>query len=1412
MKKFYKILSVFLAVMVLLLLFLSYRNFNREQVDDVLFSSYTEIPGISESELTAIEQLQEKNKEFVFGMLNSTEAFYNINGEIRGFSALFCEWLSQVFEIKFIPKIFTWETLLQGIEDKSIDFTGDLTANEKRKETYFMTDPITERLIDIFTIKGTPPLKELAEERPLKYVFLEGTTNINDVISSHDEQTTYEILFAPDFEQVYEMLKSGEADAFFCEDVAKAAFLDYGDVDEHNFFPPILSPVSMATQNLELKPIIDAVQKILENDDEGWLSTLYLQGDNEYFKNKLLEMLTEEERAYLLTNKTIPYVTQYNNYPMSFYNENENEWNGITFDLLEKINELTGLEFKLAHGDEFIKWPDLLDMVTNGEAAFVTELIRTEDRKGKFIWPDTVLANEYLTLVSEEDLRHININEIKNFTVGLVKNTAQTQAFLRWFPEHEKIIEYNDTKDALMGMRAGEAELVMSSTNNLFVMINYLELTGFKANIVFDESLQEASFGFNVNEEILCSIMDKALGFIDIKSIQDEWKNRLFDHRYKLLEVQRPWMIGAIVLLIITITILITIYFRDKMKNKMIKNKAKEAERNKKRIEAIMKNLPGMVFQHIYNPPIYTYTFVSEGCELLTGYTADEFMGENGVKILDIVHPDDVEQVEKVSANTIPKGLPFEATYRIITKNGEDKWLWERSRVIQQNEDGTPLLVEGYYTDVTERHLLEMAELETKQMSTRIEAIIQNLPGMAYQSLCEFPTYPLSFVSEGSYDLIGYTPGELVGGVNKFMEMVHPDDLDSIAKRSAETLDIGLGYENTYRLVMQDGSIKWVWERCRVLDYKDDGTPNILEGYVFDITEQRKLEAAELANNAKSDFLATMSHEIRTPINSIMGFAELALDTTDETMAPKTKDYLGKIAESTEWLLRIINDILDISKIEAGKMDLEKVPFNLHEIFTRCQSVILPPVKEKGLDMQVYVEPVVGKHLIGDPVRLYQVLMNLLSNAVKFTRTGVIKFSAAIKKEYKNKAVIYFEVKDTGIGMSSEQVDKIFDPFIQADSSTTRNFGGTGLGLAITKNIIDLMGGKIKIDSKVGVGSTFSFELEFELAKSHDQAKKQEEKTLFEKPYFKGLVLVCDDNPMNQEVICEHLSRIGIRSIIADNGKLGLEIVQKRITKREAPFDLIFMDMFMPVMDGMEAASKIHALGTETPIVAMTANVMAGELEKYKKSGMPDCLGKPFTSQELWGILLKYLKPVRIDKPSDENDVNNDEMQKKLKINFVKNNKTIHIKIAKAVENGDIKLAHRLAHTLKGSAGMIGKIQLKNVAEEIEMLLRDRIDSIWDSKMIVLKNELTLVIQEFSHLLDESVKQDELPQISNEEVLQLFDKLQPMLENLNPKCADFIKDLKLIPGTNDLINQIHEFDFEIAIKTLVQLRNNLNFK
>jgi len=592
--------------------------------------------------------------------------------------------------------------------------------------------------------------------------------------------------------------------------------------------------------------------------------------------------------------------------------------------------------------------------------------------------------------------------------------------------------------------------------------------------------------------------------------------------------------------------------------------------------------------------------------------------------------------------------------------------------------------------------------------------------------------------------------------------------------------------------------------------------------HIMDLDLKHTAEQAKAASRSKSEFLANMSHEIRTPMNSIIGFSELALD---HDIAPKIRDYITNILENSEWLLQIINDILDISKIESGKMELECIPFDLGEMFAACRTLILPSATEKGLILHFYAEPSVGKRLLGDPVKLRQVLVNLLSNAVKFTKHGMIKVQSNVTNVSEYSVTVSFEVKDSGIGISEEQIKRIFDPFTQAETGTTRKYGGSGLGLPITKSIIEMMGGALSVDSTPGIGSKFSFEVTFDATDEDDEGGAAE-LNLFEtieKPTFNGEILVCEDNLMNQQVIHEHLSRLGLSTVIAENGEVGVEMVRDRLNSGESgaaddassesgvpkkQFDLILMDIYMPVMDGIEATAGILELDAGIPIIAMTANVMSNERDIYIQAGMADCLGKPFKSQDLWRCLLKHLKPVELRKEDIEEQKRRDnELQQHLINSFVKNNKDKFAEIQNAIESDDIELAHRLTHTLKSNAGQLQKDALQRAAEHVEKGLKDGLLDATPMQIERLSFELDKALMELTPLVNEPAlpasPSDYMDTACAQELLK---ELEPVLMDSDFECISYVGKLRLVQGSENLIRDIESFDFTSALEELKHLQ------
>lgn len=477
---------------------------------------------------------------------------------------------------------------------------------------------------------------------------------------------------------------------------------------------------------------------------------------------------------------------------------------------------------------------------------------------------------------------------------------------------------------------------------------------------------------------------------------------------------------------------------------------------------------------------------------------------------------------------------------------------------------------------------------------------------------------------------------------------------------------------------------------------------------------------AEAAADARTRFLANMSHEIRTPLNGIIGFAELILD--DEAITGRQGDYLLKIKNSADGLLAVVDDILDISKIDAGKVTLERIPFDLHGELEQCISIISLKAKEKGLDVFFRDETGIGNKVVGDPSRLRQALLNLLSNAVKFTLEGSVTLSAIRTDESKGSdaAEILFKISDTGIGISENLYSEIFEPFKQADGSDTRNFGGTGLGLPITKSIVEMMGGNIKVESVPGAGSIFSFAVVFKLSGGEPVASEAGEH-----PVFAGEALICEDNEINLQVAVANLERLGLSVTIAENGDAGVETVLRR-QREQKPFDIILMDIHMPVTDGLQATKKLIEMGITTPIVAMTANAMAQDREKYLNAGMAAYISKPFKKRELWDCLAKFLKPAGkvaspksrivpagfkpdaiIDNESGlENCSGNEIEYRKILSAFAKRQRDSYERLENALANKDYTLAHLIAHNEKGAAMLVGAVRLADALTVLEHALK----------------------------------------------------------------------------------------------------------
>ncbi|PTN38424.1 ATP-binding protein [Desulfonatronum sp. SC1] len=578
------------------------------------------------------------------------------------------------------------------------------------------------------------------------------------------------------------------------------------------------------------------------------------------------------------------------------------------------------------------------------------------------------------------------------------------------------------------------------------------------------------------------------------------------------------------------------------------------------------------------------------------------------------------------------------------------------------------------------RRLVAERTQALRDSRNQFQSLVDNISGAVYRREAG-SGHALLFISDPVETIVGHPAKAFLGPEPSLThwDVVHPDDLEYVQRSVFQAFSEGIPWEVEYRVLHRDGSVRWVYEKGKLVRGAD-GRAVYLDGFLLDVTDRREAEErllesaqemfsknleldaalsrAEEATLAKSQFLANMSHEIRTPLNGIMGMAELAQDPgggVHPTLALRT------IVTEAEALMRIINDILDFSKLEAGQVVLEAAAFDLSDVFNQLRETLSVLARRKGLRYVSSVSPDIPRFLVGDAARLRQVLLNLGGNAIKFTHVGEVSVSAQQIEPRNGSARIRFEVRDTGIGIPEQKHSLVFESFTQADSSTTREYGGTGLGLAITKRFVELMGGDVVLESPKGQGCIFSFALDLPTVLELDMLlpsirEEQETASNVESGWVPGAfpcrVLLVEDYPTNRQVALYHLCSAGCTVDVATNG---LDAIRAFQSKR---YDLILMDVQMPIMDGFEATREIRKLESgvhgsrfngstvgeggdqqiapqvsglslqpfrRTPIIAMTAHAVAGYREKCLAADMDDYLAKPMRRVELLAMVGKWI-------------------------------------------------------------------------------------------------------------------------------------------------------------------------------------------
>lgn len=722
-------------------------------------------------------------------------------------------------------------------------------------------------------------------------------------------------------------------------------------------------------------------------------------------------------------------------------------------------------------------------------------------------------------------------------------------------------------------------------------------------------------------------------------------------------------------------------------------------------------------------------TTFNKGAEIMLGYKAEEVMG---LSVFQYVH--DQEEMAERRAE-LGKRLHAESPDGTVYSNTEE-WIYVR-------KDGTKITVElsitalrgddkritgylGIAKNITSKKIWERQLLLSEE---KHRGFFENTQGF----MC---THDL----EGKFLTINPAGAELIGySVDEVLQMTI---FDVVPIQTRDNLKIYLAeiesngyYKGLLNIVHKDGTLK-TWMFNNVVSELLDGKKYVI-GNATDMSSRIRMErelikskiVAEKNARAKDAFLANMSHEIRTPMNAIIGFTKLLMDTFLES---EQNEYVKNINIASENLLGIINDILDVSKIESGNITLEEVPFDLHELVSNVKSVLNAKVNEKHLMLDMFFNESIPQRLLGDPTRLNQILLNLTNNAIKFTEKGFINIIVDQTEETDEEVTIQFNIVDTGIGISHDKLKVIFDRFSQANTDTTRKYGGTGLGLSISKSLIELQGGNISVESKLGEGSNFSFALSFKKAGAVQADDITKNSNLNSDKEIK--VLLVEDNLLNQKLALRVLEKFGFLPDLAQNGRIAVEKVQQQ------NYDVVLMDLQMPEMDGYQATIYIrNELKNNIPIIAMTAHSLVGEKDKCMSIGMNDYIPKPFSPDELFNKITTFanLNKVKLESLNGSNPVKeivvdlsrlrnladgNIEFEMEM-IDIFIDETPIDLKmLEEAINETDYATIRSISHKLNSSFSAIG-VNDKEILKfmEEQALARTDIESIYGN-FYILKN------------------------------------------------------------------------------------------
>ena len=1363
---------------------------SRPSFDIESIKTYRDIPGITEKEINEIEALKSARNYFSYGAQYSTEAFISYDGEYTGFTAMFCRLLSDIFGIPFIQDFYEWDSLFSGFRNTSIDFTGELTPTLERRTIYHMTSPIAERSLIVLFMRGDSYIEKAYDLNGLKIGFLSGTITERSVREIY-RSLSFETIDIQNENEAVEKLLSGEINAFVIDSPSVFSFRDNDLMTAKNVLPLVYTPVSMSTANPELEPVISVVNKYLVAGGVNIVNDLYKASSREYATFDFTHSLTNEEREYvadlLKSGFKIPIALDHDNYPVCFFNENDNEYQGIAPDILTEISLLTGIEFEIKTIND-TPWYKMFEMLETGEVTLVSALRYAEEREENYIWASEPYLHSNFAFISKYDYPNLDFYQIPHVKVGLPRGTIFENLYKSWFHGYAEPILYDTRINALDALGRGEIDMMLSSDYTLLYQTHYRGEPGYKINVSYKAETDGVFFGFNKYHEIIASIISKAQGFADTEMIARGWTERVYDYSKTIAE-QRSFFLTVLVFVFAVLLGFLSILFIMNNKTRALYKAALE------RTKLMFESAP--LGCNLWNEDINQIDANMEVVKLFGVKDKQEYL----------------DRFFELSPEYQPDGSPTkEYAHRHIKIAFRDGYC--QFEYMHQKLDGTPIptevkliriqtgrgfIVAGYIRDLREqKQMMKEIDHQNKQLEEAIK--VANEASKAKSN----------FLATISHEI--RTPMNAIIGMT---ELALREDMSDIAREHTITV-------------------------------KQAGV-NLL-AIINDILDFSKIESGNMQIVPAEYLLSSLINDVISIIRMKAVDSQIRFVVFLDSNLPNA--LIGDEARIRQVLINILGNAVKYT-------DKGYVSFSINGELTDDSAIKLSmEVKDSGRGIkqeyleklfQVYtqfdVESNRNKEGIGLGLAISRSIMRAMDGDITvqskyregstFTVTFPQKIQTyeriAVVGNPDKKATIVYDRRETyaksivrtltnlDIKYELTSSDEQFCEMIAKDSfayifisyplfvknrNTILNYGSdsqivllTEFGESIPTGNWSVLSMPIHAISAAnvfnGVSDRFSYDAGKELTVRMIAPEAN--------------VLIVDDINTNLKVANGLLLPYKMNVDLCNSGKEAIEAVK---AKR---YDIVFMDHRMPDMDGVETTERIRAMGSEDryyrdlPIIALTANAVAGMKEMFLENGFDDFLTKPIDTVRLNSVLEKWIQK---NKQTGSTIVNSKDTNKpdpllsSIEIEGVDINKGLLLsggttnyyfeilatflddwsmktkEIIKSLETENLPLYTTYVHALKSAAANIGADKLSEAAYALEKAGRQG-----DLAFITAGNDDTLLM-----------------------LARLLKNINAALSSRGINKADVsLETEKLKSELNILKSALQTFDFEIinrAVDTL----------